>query len=55
ARVRELKLTHDMTMAGLIRNAEGLLVAGDTLIMPGDRVVVFCLSGAIHKIERLFN
>lgn len=54
ARVRDLNLSHDMTIAGLIRNGEGLLVAGDTLIMPGDRVVVFCLSGAIHKIERLF-
>lgn len=55
AKVRDLNLSHDMTIAGLIRGDRGLLVAGDTQIMPGDRVVVFCLSGAIHKIERLFS
>lgn len=55
AAVRELKLSHDMTIAGLIRNGEGRLVDGNTKIEPGDRVVVFCLNGAIHKFERLFN
>lgn len=55
AKVRELNLSHDMTIAGLIRDGHGLLVGGNTQIMPGDRVVVFCLTGAIHKIERLFS
>ncbi|MDE6534826.1 MAG: Trk system potassium transporter TrkA [Muribaculaceae bacterium] len=55
AAVRDLKLSHDMTIAGLIRNGIGRLVDGNTRIEPGDRVVVFCLNGAIHKFERLFN
>lgn len=55
AAVKDLKLSHDMTIAGLIRNGRGQLVNGNTLICPGDRVVVFCLAGAIHKFERLFN
>lgn len=53
--VRTLGLSRDMTIAGLIRNGKGILVSGNTVIEPGDRVVVFCLSGAIHKIERLFG
>lgn len=53
--VRNLSLSHDMTIAGLIRHGKGMLVKGDTLIQPGDSVVVFCLNGAIHKVERLFN
>lgn len=53
--VKELKLSHDMTLAGLIRNDKGMLVGGDTIILPGDHVVVFCLSGALHKVEKLFN
>ncbi|MDE7411163.1 MAG: Trk system potassium transporter TrkA [Paramuribaculum sp.] len=53
--VKDLNLSHDMTIAGLIRNGEGMLVKGDTVIREGDSVVVFCLSGAIHKVERLFR
>lgn len=44
-----------MTIAGLIRDGKGMLVSGNTHIQPGDRVVVFCLAGAIHKIERIFS
>ncbi len=44
-----------MTLAGLIRDGQGMLVHGNTVIQPGDHVVVFCLSGAIHKVEKLFN
>ncbi|MEF2642446.1 MAG: Trk system potassium transporter TrkA [Paramuribaculum sp.] len=55
APVKDLSLSKDMTIAGLIRDGHGMLVGGNTQIMAGDRVVVFCLSGVIHKIERLFN
>lgn len=53
--VKDLKLSRDMTIAGMIRDGKGMLVSGNTVIQPGDHVVVFCLQGAIHKIERLFN
>ena len=55
APVKDLKLSRDMTIAGLVRNGEGQLVNGDTRLMAGDRVVVFCLTGAIHKIEKMFG
>lgn len=55
APVKDLKLSHDMTIAGLVRDGHGQLVSGSTVICPGDLVVVFCLSGALHKIEKLFN
>ena len=44
-----------MTLAGLIRNDEGMLITGNTVLQPGDHVLVFCLSGALHKVEKLFN
>ena len=50
-----LKLSKDMTIGGLIRDGKGMLVDGHTQIMAGDHVLVFCLSGAIHKIEKIFN
>lgn len=55
AAIKDLKLNHDMTIAGLIRDGKGQLVGGNTIIRGGDRVVMFCLTGAIHKFEKLFN
>lgn len=55
AAVKDLKLSRDMTIAGLIRDGEGMLVSGMTRILPGDHVVIFSLSGALHKVEKLFN
>jgi trk system potassium uptake protein TrkA len=44
-----------MTIAGLVRDGQGMLVNGNTVIQPGDHAVVFSLSGSLHKVERLFN
>lgn len=52
--VKELNLSREMTIAGLVRNGEGMLVTGNTQIQPGDHVVVFCLAGFLHKVEKLF-
>ncbi len=53
--VKDLRLSRDMTIAGLIRDGKGFLVSGNTVIHPGDRVVVFTLNGVIHKVEKLFK
>lgn len=55
AAVKDLRLSRDMTIAGLIRDGKGYLVSGNTVIQPGDRVVVFTLNGVIHKVEKLFS
>lgn len=53
--VKDLGLPKGTTIGGLIRNGEGVVVMGNTLIQPGDHVVVFCLSMMIKKIEKYFN
>lgn len=53
--VKDLKLSRDMTLAGLIRDGQGMLIGGMTQIRPGDRVLVFCLTGGLRNVERLFN
>ncbi|MDE6085293.1 MAG: Trk system potassium transporter TrkA, partial [Muribaculaceae bacterium] len=53
--VKDLKLSRDMTIGGLVRNGKGMLVTGNTVFEPGDKVVVFCLSGQINKIKKLLN
>ena len=53
--IKDLGLPKGTTIGGMIRNGEGVLITGDTLIQPGDHVVVFCLSMMIKKIEKFFN
>lgn len=55
AEVKDLKLSHDLTIAGLIRDGKGMLVRGNTRIQEGDHVVVLFLNNAIHKVEKLFS
>ena len=55
APVKDLSLNRNMTIAGIIRDGKGMLVNGNTQILPGDNVVVFCIAGAIHRLEGLFN
>lgn len=52
--VKELKIPRDMTIAGLIRGEEGILVDGNTRILAGDHVVVVCRNGHFHVIDKLF-
>ena len=53
--VKDLGLPKGTTIGGLIRQGEGVVVMGNTLIQPGDHVVVFCLNMMIKKIEKYFN
>ena len=53
--IKDLGLPKGTTIGGMIRNGEGVLVTGDTLVQAGDHVVVFCLSMMIKKIEKFFN
>ena len=53
--VKDLKIPFGMTLAAVVHNDVCTLVSGNTRIYPGDSVVVFCLRGSIHKVEKLFN
>ena len=53
-RVRDLDLPPTIELGGLVRNGKGMLVNGNTQIMPGDNVVVFCQDTNISQIEKYF-
>ena len=53
--IKDMGLPKGITIGGLIRNGEGQLVTGNTMIQPGDHVVVFCLGMMIKKAEKYFN
>ncbi|MDL2254996.1 Trk system potassium transporter TrkA [Parabacteroides sp. OttesenSCG-928-G06] len=53
--VKDLKLPAGMTLGGIIRDGEPMLVNGNTQIQACDHVVVFCLDSAMRKLEDYFN
>lgn len=53
--VKDLRLPHELTFAGMVRDGRGEMVTGITKFMPGDTVIVFCLPGALKKVEKLFG
>ena len=52
--VKDLGLPKGVTLGGLIRDGEGQLITGNTIILPGDHVVVFFMGLMIKKIEKYF-
>ncbi len=52
--VKDLGLPVGMTIGGLVRDGEGMLVSGSTKIIPGDIVVVFCHGVNMKQVEKLF-
>ena len=55
SQIKDMGLPKGAPIGGLIRNGEGILVTGNTLIQENDHVVVFCLGMMIKKLERFFN
>lgn len=53
-KIKDTKLPPNVNIGGYVRNGEGYIVAGDTVIQPGDHVICFCISSAIRKIESFF-
>ncbi len=53
-RVRDLDFPREAELGGIVRNGKGMLVNGNTLVEPGDIVVVFCHDIDMGKIEKFF-
>lgn len=54
-RIFELGLPKGITLGGLVRNGEGMLISGGTQVQEGDIVMVFCHNADITRLEKLFN
>ena len=53
--VKDLGLPFGVTIGGLVRNNEGLLVNGNTRIQAGDSVMVFSHEQNLKKLEKYFK
>ena len=54
-KVKDLRLPDEANIGGIVRAGEGILVNGETQIIAGDLVVVFCKSHVIRNLERFFK
>ena len=53
-KVRDLDFPREAELGGLVRDGKGMLVNGETQILAGDIVVVFCHGTDISRIEKYF-
>ena len=54
-KIRDMRLPADTNIGAIVRAGEGILVNGDTQILQGDQVVVFCKNQVIRQLERFFK
>jgi trk system potassium uptake protein TrkA len=53
--IRKLDFPHGALIGGIIRGAESFIAVGNFRIKEGDKVVVFSMPSAIHKVDRFFK
>lgn len=53
--IKRIVLPKNVTLGGLIRNGEPILIDGNTMVEPYDTVVVFCLDNALKEAEKIFR
>ncbi len=53
--IKNMHLPAECNIGALVRAGEGILVNGDTQLLPGDQVIVFCKSNELQRIEKYFK
>ena len=53
--VKKLKFPKNAIIGGYIRDGIGTITVGDSQLIPGDKVVIFALPGAVNKVEKFFS
>jgi len=55
--IKKIKWPKDAIIAGVIRGGEGKVITpkGDTVIDPGDRVIIFAKRGTMPKVEKVLS
>ncbi|MDR2472483.1 MAG: Trk system potassium transporter TrkA [Tannerella sp.] len=54
-KVKDMRLPRDITLGGLIRQGEPMMIDGETQILAGDNVIVFCINTGMNRLEDYFN
>lgn len=54
-KVMNLGLPRGVNIGGMFRNGKAMLVGGNTQLQEGDRIVVFCISGTLKRLDKFFK
>lgn len=52
--LRDIAFPRNAIVGAILHNDEVIIPKGDTIIKPGDKVVIFTTPAAFHKVEKLF-
>ena len=50
--LRDIKFPRGAIIGAVVRDTEIIIPTGDTIILPGDRVIIFTLTSAIPSVEK---
>ncbi|QZT38750.1 Trk system potassium transporter TrkA [Halosquirtibacter xylanolyticus] len=53
--LKDIHFPDGVSVGGVIRANEGIIANGATQVQVDDRVIIFCLPHAIHKLSKLFK
>lgn len=53
--VMNIGLPRGVNIGGMVRGGVGRLVGGQTVLQPGDLVVVFCIGDTLRKLDKYFR
>ncbi|NOS35151.1 MAG: Trk system potassium transporter TrkA, partial [Deltaproteobacteria bacterium] len=51
-RIKDIRFPKDVLIGAVVKGEEAIVPEGDTMIDPGDKVVLFALSKSVSKIEK---
>ena len=54
-KIRDAGLPREVNIGAIVRAGEAILVNGDTQLLPGDKVIIFCKSQMIRKLDKYFK
>ena len=54
-KVMNLGLPRGVNIGGMFRDGKAMLVGGNTQLSEGDRIVVFCISGTLKRLDKFFK
>ncbi|MDW7738933.1 MAG: Trk system potassium transporter TrkA [Bacillota bacterium] len=54
-KIKDLHLPRGMMIGSIVRNSDVLVPDGDTLLYPGDHLIIFSLPKTAHKLGRYFT
>jgi len=54
-KVRDIPFPEGSLVGAIERNEDAHVAVGDSMVLPGDHLVVFCQPKAVSKLNKLFH